>query len=202
MRVACSWGSPPGAYNRDQAGGMGRGRGLWLLPWAGQRGREAEPLRGTSSPSAGSATSSHRSQPDGQSHAGSLALPVRGAGLGYRRRALPSRFSADGQGPAVAPRRCPVAGGGVAPPGIASPGSLLPGALPGTRKRKRRRGRGPATRQLWAGALPGGNLGVSGVGALCRLTGRGSSPARQPNASHARAWPHLAHHFLFSFLHC
>lgn len=77
--------------------------------------------------------------------------------------------------PTAAPGRCPAAGEGAAPPGTASPGSSLPEALPGTRKRKRRRSRGLASRPRRAGALPGESYGGRPV-ALCWLTGRGSWP--------------------------
>lgn len=61
---------------------------------------------------------------------------------------------------AAEPRgRCPAAAGRAAPPGTASLGSSLRGTLPGTRKRKRRRSRGPASRRERAGVQPGGSRG-------------------------------------------
>lgn len=66
--------------------------------------------------------------------------------------------------------RCPAAAGGAAPPGTASLGSSLRGTLLGTRKRKRRRSRGPASRRERAGVQPGGSRGGA-VRAFLRRSG-------------------------------
>lgn len=90
---------------------------------------------------------------------GPRRLPLRSAsqGCGHPRSGQRLVGARGRRGRAVG--RCPAAAGGAAPPGTASLGSSLRGTLPGTRKRKRRRSREPASRRERAGVQPGGSRG-------------------------------------------